>query len=117
MKNVVFLIVSMAFFSCDPSIDCSTCSTSIKGYEIVVNETEVNDVNLKQLKTECPEGKRVLSSGWSALDETSAIMEGQATYSEPSWDGKHWMVNVKLTSTYNLNWKLRMRCVCADIEE
>lgn len=72
---------------------------------------------MKQLITECPDGKRILSCGWSALDSTSAIMEGQATYSEPSFDGKNWMVNVKLTSTYNPEWKLRTRCVCAEIDE
>ena len=117
MKNPIFCFLIISFLSCDPKVDCTSCSTSIKGYEIIVKETTVNGQQMKQLITECPDGKWILSCGWSALDSTSAIMEGQATYSEPSFDGKNWMVNVKLTSAYNPEWKLRMRCVCAEIDE
>ncbi len=85
----------------------------IAGYEIVVLETSVDTAVLKQLIVSCPQGKKALGAGWSALDVTGAILEGSATYSEPLWDGSGWMVNARLSSGYTSDWKLRLRLVCA----
>jgi hypothetical protein len=85
------------------------------GYQIVVGETAVNNMVSKQLIVNCPRGKRATGAGWSVLDRTSAILDGQSTYSEPSFDGSSWMVNAKNNSSFSPNWKLRIRLICAVI--
>ncbi len=83
------------------------------GYQIVVGETAVNNTSQKQLTVKCPYGKKATGAGWSVLDPTSAILEGESTYSEPTFDGSAWMVNAKNRSTFAPNWKLRVRLICA----
>lgn len=90
-----------------------TAHAALDGYEVIAVETAVDATASKQLTAYCPEGKKALSAGWSVLDDTSAILEGAATYSEPSWDGASWMVNAKNLSTFASTWKLRVRIVCA----
>ncbi len=116
-------VLTLLLFSCQPpsntttEVDCSKCAKSITGYEIVVVESAYDNSPVKQMKAVCPEGKKALSAGWSVLDSTSAILSGRATYSEPSYDGKHWMVNAINTSTnFSPKWKLRIRCICADVD-
>ena len=87
----------------------------VSGYEVVVGETAVNNTAVKQLRVDCPVGKKALGAGWSVLDSTSAILEGQATYSEPAFDGSHWLVNAKNNSAFAPNWKLRLRVICASV--
>ncbi|RMA64793.1 hypothetical protein [Ulvibacter antarcticus] len=115
-----FIVLSLAvIWGCgDPvEIDCSDCKESITGYEIVVVESTYDNAPSKQLVANCPAGKKVLSAGWSVLDGTDAILSGRATYSEPSFDGQSWMVNAINTDTsFSPEWKLRIRCVCADVE-
>ena len=117
MKNLLILFTLMAF-ACHPkpeTFDCNSCPKGLSGYEVIVAESPLDNSVIKQLQAFCPEGKRVLSAGWSVLDSTSAILDGIATYSEPSYDGKHWMVNAKNTSAFSPKWKLRVRCICADL--
>lgn len=124
MKNYFKLIALLMFFySCQPQatetveLDCSKCDKSITGYEVVVVESVYDNSTMKQMKAVCPEGKKALAAGWSVLDSTSAILSGRATYSEPSYDGQHWLVNAINTNTsFSPNWKLRIRCICADVD-
>ena len=123
MKSLLKLFtLSILIYSCQPQleppveVDCTKCTKSITGYEVVVVESVYDNTQMKQMKAICPEGKKALSAGWSVLDSTSAILSGRATYSEPSFDGKHWMVNAINTNTnFSPKWKLRIRCICADI--
>ena len=87
----------------------------VSGYEVVVGETVVDNTTAKQLRVDCPAGKKALGAGWSVLDSTSAILEGQATYSEPAFDGGHWLTNAKNDSAFAPNWKLRLRVICASV--
>ncbi len=112
------LFITILVFACRPTpepFDCTTCPSGVSGYEVVVAESPLDNSPTKQLQAFCPDGKKVLSAGWSVLDSTSAILDGVATYSEPSYDGTHWMVNAKNNSTFSPDWKLRIRCICADI--
>ena len=87
---------------------------SIQGYQVVVAETAVDASPSKQLLATCPTGKRALGAGWSVLDSTSAILEGQATYFEPAYDGASWLANAKNLSAFSPQWKLRLRVICAN---
>jgi hypothetical protein len=92
-------------------------TSGIAGYEVVVGETAVDATPMKQLRVDCPEGKKALGAGWSVLDPTSAILDGSATYFEPAYDGTHWLVNARNNSAFAPEWKLRVRVVCAIVAE
>ena len=87
----------------------------VSGYEVVVGDTGADSEVTKQLRVDCPEGKRALGAGWSVLDETDAILQGRATYFEPAFDGSHWMANAQNDSAFATNWKLRLRVICASV--
>jgi len=87
----------------------------VSGYQIVVGESPLNNSASKQLRVDCPAGKKALGAGWSVLDSTSAILDGSATYFEPAFDGGHWLVNARNNSSFSPNWKLRVRVICASI--
>ncbi|MCY7312768.1 MAG: hypothetical protein LH491_03865 [Pseudoxanthomonas sp.] len=87
----------------------------ISGYEIVVAQTDANPSASKQLRADCPPGKQVLGAGWSVLDNTDAILDGTATYFEPSFDGTHWLTNARNNSAFAAEWKLRVRLICAGV--
>lgn len=97
-----------------PVTNTANCQ-GIAGYELVSGTTALNKDVSKQLIVKCPAGKNVISAGWAALDSTDAILDGKATYSMPSYDGKEWMVNAAI-GTYQTtpNWKLKVTCICAD---
>lgn len=82
-------------------------------YEIVVGESVLDGTQSKQLQVDCPASKKALAAGWAVLDSTDAILEGQATYSEPAFDGSHWLTNARNLSGFAPQWKLRVRLVCA----
>lgn len=92
----------------------NTSVTAIAGYQVVDQYSPVNATNPKQLTCNCPTGKVSVGAGWSVEDNTGAILEGQATYFQPSYDGKSWLVNAKKLSTFSPNWKLHVRVLCAD---
>ena len=87
----------------------------VTAYEIVVGETAVDSTPTKQLKVDCPDGKKALGAGWSVLDSTSAILSGRATYFQPAFDGSHWLVNAQNKSEFASEWKLRVRVICAAV--
>lgn len=91
-----------------------TSVSAISGYQVVDQYSPVNNTNPKQVTCNCPTGKVAVGAGWSAEDNTGAILEGQATYFQPSYDGKSWLVNAKNLSTFSPNWKLHVRVLCAD---
>jgi len=95
----------------------STLPASLQGsgYQVVVSETPVDTTSPKQLIVKCPQGKKATGAGWSVLDQTSAILEGESTYSEPAFDGSSWMINAKNKSAFAPKWKLRIRLICAVI--
>jgi len=84
----------------------------IPGYQVVVGETPADSSPTKQLQVECPKGKKALGAGWSVLDPTGAILEGEATCFEPAFDGTSWPVNAKNNSSFAPQWKLRLRVIC-----
>lgn len=120
MKKVwmIFLVPIMALsVSCNqqpPATGTSNCG-AVSGYEIVTAETPVNSDVTKQLEIKCPGNKHAMGAGWSVEDSTSAILEGEATYFQPGYDGKSWLVNAKNKSAFSPNWKLKVMCICADI--
>jgi hypothetical protein len=89
----------------------------ISGYEVVLEESALTSINFQQLIVSCPAGKKALGAGWSVLDPTSAILDGQATASIPAYDGSSWLVNAKNNSTFAPGWKLRVQVVCAHVAE
>jgi hypothetical protein len=90
---------------------CGQTTTST-GYEVVAQETSVGSESVKQLQAGCPAGKQALGAGWSVLDATGAILEGRATYFEPTYNASGWMVNAQKISSFASTWKLRLRVVC-----
>lgn len=86
--------------------------TGLPCYSIIVGETIEDSTPSKQLRVDCPEGMRALGAGWSVLYE-GGILEGKATYFEPSYDGKHWLTNAVNESVFATNWKLRVRLICS----
>jgi hypothetical protein len=46
------------------------------------------------------------------LDATSAITNGIATYSAPTFDGTSWITNAKSLAPFGTAWKLRVRLLC-----
>lgn len=91
-------------------------AAGISGYEVVTQETAIDSSLEKQLQIDCPAGKYALGAGWAAVDKTGASLEGSATLSLPSWDGSGWIFNVRNITSYEPNWKLRARIICADVE-
>jgi hypothetical protein len=88
-------------------------SAQLAGYEIVAQESAYDATVSKQLIVNCPKDKKVTGGGWAALDKTDAILEGQATTSQPAYDGSHWMVNAKNQSSFSPKWKLKVWAICA----
>lgn len=85
---------------------------SLTGYRIVTGETRVTPLATKQLSVACPQGTKALGAGWGVLDTTGAILDGVASYFEPSFDGSSWLVNARSTSAFAASWKLRVQVVC-----
>jgi len=81
------------------------------GHEVVVGETAADASPVKQLRVNCPKGKKAAGAGWGVLDPTGAILEGQVTYFEPAWDGSHWLANAQNRSGFAPQWKLRLRVI------
>lgn len=117
MKKVfMFLVAPMLalLVGCTPPAATSNCA-ALSGYEVVTMQTPVNSDPMKQLEIKCPEGKYATGAGWSVEDSTSAILDGTATYFQPGYDGKSWLVNAKNNSAFAPKWKLRLTCMCANI--
>jgi len=89
----------------------------IRGYQVVVGQTAADSTPTKQLRVDCPAGKKALGAGWSVLDPTDAILEGQCSYFEPAFDGSHWLTNAQNRSAFAPDWKLRVRLICAKVNE
>ena len=112
MRRRTFLAVSI------PALVLNlTACAGIQGYEVVVGQTAADATPSKQLRVNCPEGKKALGAGWSVLDSTDAILEGNATYFEPSYDGSHWLTNAQNRSGFAPQWKLRVRLICATVDQ
>ncbi len=75
----------------------------VTGYEVVFDETAVNADVSKQLRVDCPGGKKALGAGWGVLDDTSAILDGRATYFQPRFDGSGWLTNAQNNSGFAPN--------------
>ena len=86
---------------------------ALAGYEVVVAESALDASPTKQVRADCPAGKRALGAGAGVLDATDAILEGRISYAEPAFDGSHWLVNAQNSSGFAPTWKLRVRLICA----
>ena len=116
MKKYIFLLaIVVTLTGCCRHADTVHTTTSLLGYEIINVETEVDDRVIKQLEVVCPGSKYALGAGWSVEDSTSAILEGEALHFQMAYDGKGWLVNAKNNSAFSPNWKLRVRCICAEV--
>lgn len=113
-KSILLLLPFCLLFLHSCKSDTSSCS-SVSGYEVVNMESALDDTPEKYLTVKCPKEKRALGAGWSVEDSTSAILDGSATYFQPSYDGTSWLVIAKKNSQFARNWKLRVRCICADV--
>lgn len=113
-KSIIFLATAILLinFSCKNRSD--NCS-SLSGYEIVMAESPLDNTVSRQVEVRCPGNKYAFGAGWSVEDPTNAILEGQATHFQLSYDGKGYLVNAKNNSTFSPTWKLRVRCICADV--
>jgi hypothetical protein len=103
----------------DPSADAQITEIasplqSLPGYSVVSAETPLSTLAMKQLSVACPAGTKVLGAGFGVLDSTSAILDGVATYSAPSWNGASWLTNARKLSGFTNEWKLRVSIVCAN---
>ncbi len=88
-------------------------ATSLPTHEVVTQETPVESTTWKQLQVECPAGRRALGAGWSVLDDTSGILDGEALYFQSGFDGSHWLVNaMNLSTGFSPEGKLRVRLLC-----
>lgn len=121
MISRVGLLLSVALPVCAASLPgqrppkkvaSPTPTVTTARYEVVVQESPVGSEPMKQLQVSCPGGRKALAAGWAVLDGTSAILDGNATYSEPTWDASGWMVNARNASSFTTTWKLRVRVVC-----
>jgi hypothetical protein len=92
--------------------DVTETSSALTGYTVVVADSALDSNSSKQLSVACPTGARALGAGWSALDSTSAILNGRATYTAPSFDGTSWLTNATNLSSFSPVWKLRVRVLC-----
>jgi hypothetical protein len=88
--------------------------SGLSDYEVVMEESPLDSLNFRQLIVPCPAGKRALGAGWSVLDPTSAILNGQATAFIPAFDGSSWLVNAQTNGSVP-SWKLRVQVVCARV--
>jgi len=111
----IVLFASAALAGCtDDPCDCGATEVeqAITGYQVVTVETAVSTVAPKQLSVACPAGTRAFGAGWGVLDATGGILDGTASYFEPSFDGASWLVNANNTSSFASTWKLQVRVVC-----
>ena len=120
MKTVHYLFFIAVIFTCfgflyQDQINQKKQCGAILGYEKITKESDLNEQPLKQVIVNCPKGKKAIGAGWSVLDKTNAILDGTATYFEPSYDAASWMVNAKNNSTFEKKWKLRVVCFCANV--
>jgi len=89
------------------------CALRPSGYQLVTNDSAVNDDSTKQAHPACPAGKLALSAGFGVLDSTSAILDGQATYFLADYNGAGWLMNARNDSAFSPTWKLRSTVICA----
>jgi hypothetical protein len=89
-------------------------SAALAGYEVATAETAVTSATVKQLVPACPAGKLSLGAGWSVLDRTGAILDGEAVHFAPNFDGASWIINATNHSAFAPSWKLRSQLICVD---
>jgi hypothetical protein len=89
-------------------------SAALAGYEVATAETAVTPATIKQLVPACPAGKLSLGAGWSVLDRTGAILDGEAVHFAPNFDGASWIINAINHSAFAPSWKLRSQLICVD---
>lgn len=87
-------------------------ASAVAGYQVVAAETPADTAGVKQLNASCASGTNATSLGWAVLDSTSAILDGAALYSLPSFDGSSWLTNARNHSSFSPTWKLRVRAIC-----
>ncbi|MEO1149870.1 MAG: hypothetical protein AAFW83_02670 [Pseudomonadota bacterium] len=88
----------------------------VPGYEVVNDETALDETPVKQLRVACPKGKKAMGSGWAVLDKTDAILDGVALTNQPSFDGQSWLVNARNDSAFAKIWKLKVWVTCATVK-
>ena len=87
------------------------CGAAPAGYEIVNVETALATGSFKQLQAACPAGKVTLGAGWSVVDTTRVILDGEAQFFQ--FNGNDWLINA--TSNAGATpWKLQSLVICAN---
>jgi len=87
----------------------------VSGYQVVLTESPLATTTTKQVQSVCPTGKKAIGAGWGVVDSTNAILDGTATYFEPTFDGSGWLTNARNNSTFAPLWKLQVRMICATV--
>jgi len=87
----------------------------VAGYEVVLRESALDTTAIKQVTAACPAGKRAVGAGWAVVNNTGAILDGQAVYSMPAYDGSSWMVNARRLTTGSGPWRLQVRVICVSV--
>jgi hypothetical protein len=95
--------------------------SGISGYEIVQDYSELNYNDHKQVIVYCPSGKMALGAGWAVLNEDNEYLiqwrPHDGVDSEPRFQGDGWNVNVRILEPPPEAWKLRVRVICAFVEQ
>jgi hypothetical protein len=88
-------------------------ATKLQSYAVVNTDSPVDTTVRKRLTMRCPLGSTVLTAGFGALDETSAILDRSAIASTLHADGGGWTFESRNDSTFAPRWKIGGRLICA----
>jgi hypothetical protein len=115
MKNIIATAAVAACALVGVALAQGTAGSPVAGYEVVFRESALDATAIKQLRVDCPAGKRAVGAGWSVVNSTGAILEGQALHSMPAYDGAGWMVNARRLTTGSSGWRLQVRVICVSV--
>jgi hypothetical protein len=116
MRHCSLIRLTVAALAVAAACEPQTPPHGIAGYDVVLKESALTTSVTKQVSAACPLGKKALGAGWGVVDSTNAIVDGMATYFEPTFDGAGWLVNARNNSTsFAPIWKLQLRVICADV--
>ncbi len=115
MKRIIATAVVAATAFVGVALAQATGGMGVAGYEVVLRESALDTSAIKQVIANCPAGKRAVGAGWAVVNNSNAILDGQAVYSMPSFDGAGWMVNARKLTTGAGAWRLQVRVICVSV--
>jgi hypothetical protein len=115
MKRIIATALVAACAFVGVALAQATGSAGVAGYEVILRESALDSTAIKQVTASCPAGKRAVGAGWGVVNNTGAILDGQAVYSMPSYDGASWMVNARRLTPGTGPWRLQVRVICVSV--